>query len=95
MPKDRVPHDHTIVPRAAIADVAADIPVFMTPAVARKHFGASERTLRRWASEGKIRGYRIAGTRSIRYRADEVLALLEPIPTVMDDPALNSGGPNA
>lgn len=67
------------------------VPRYITVARAAEITGTSPRTFRRWVSEGKIRGYKIAGGPSVRFRLADVLALLAPIPTVADDPALNGG----
>jgi len=48
---------------------------------AAAYFDLSERTLRRYIAAGKLPGYRVAGTRTIRVRVSDVAALLEPIPT--------------
>ena len=45
-----------------------------------EQYGVSERTLRRYITQGKITGYRL-GPRMIRVDLDEVEQLLQPIPT--------------
>jgi excisionase family DNA binding protein len=50
------------------------------PEAARLLGGCSERTVRRWISEGRLRAYRI-GPRFIRLDLAEVEAMLSPIPT--------------
>lgn len=51
---------------------------------AADRIGVSEKTLRRWIAEGRLRGYRL-GPRMLRVDADEVDALFEVVPTT--DPA--------
>lgn len=49
-------------------------------ATASERLGVSEKTLRRYVAEGKIPAYRM-GARLLRYRADELDALMTPVPT--------------
>ena len=51
-----------------------------TPREACDYLKITDRTMRRYVSEGKIRAYRI-GTKHIRLRVADVEALLERIPT--------------
>lgn len=55
----------------------------MTMRAAADYWGVSERTLRRWVAEGRLRAYRV-GPRAVRVRAEDVEALCRPIPTVAD-----------
>jgi excisionase family DNA binding protein len=48
--------------------------------VASKHLGVSEKTVRRYISQGRLTGYRV-GRRLIRIDLAELDALLKPIPT--------------
>ena len=45
------------------------------------HTGTTEKTIRRWASQGRIRAWRL-GPRLIRVDLEEIDAMLSPIPTV-------------
>jgi excisionase family DNA binding protein len=49
-------------------------------AVAAEASSLSDKTLRRYISQGRIHGYR-AGPKLIRVDLDEINALLQPIPT--------------
>lgn len=47
---------------------------------ASEHLGISEKTLRRYVAEGRIPAYRM-GARLLRFRSDDLDALMEPVPT--------------
>lgn len=52
--------------------------VWLTREEAAERLRVSPRTLDRYAREEKIAKYKVAGTQSVRYRADEVDALVQP-----------------
>jgi excisionase family DNA binding protein len=54
-------------------------PEFLTLAQAAEIFGTSERTVRRLIASGSLPAFRI-GPRTIRVRAEDVLAQAKPIP---------------
>jgi len=54
-------------------------PTWMTKAQAAAHLGCSAATIDRYAREGKLTRHKLAGTQSVRFRRDELDALLEPI----------------
>jgi excisionase family DNA binding protein len=67
-----------MAPRAPIKP-----PEFMSLAEAANWVGMSEKTLRRWISEGTLPAYRFAGrSQAIRLKVSDVEALLVRIPTV-------------
>lgn len=54
------------------------LPVRLSIAQAAAVFGLSEKTIRRWLSESRIKGYRL-GKRAIRIDRDSLLAVQRPI----------------
>lgn len=54
----------------------------ISQAEAAEYLGVSDRTIRTYVSAGRLRAYRIKGSRLIRFHADDVAALLVEIPTV-------------
>jgi excisionase family DNA binding protein len=49
---------------------------------AAEYFGVTPRTIRNWASIGKITLYRLPAGRTLRVRIDEIEAALRVVPTV-------------
>ncbi|OBH55404.1 helix-turn-helix domain-containing protein [Mycobacterium sp. E2479] len=54
------------------------LPVRISIAQAANAFGLSEKTIRRWASDGTVQAYRL-GKRAIRIDRDSLLAVQRPI----------------
>jgi excisionase family DNA binding protein len=46
----------------------------------------SERSIRRYIRQGKLRAYRVAGTRELRILGRDLLQLLEPVENADDSP---------
>jgi excisionase family DNA binding protein len=42
--------------------------------------GVTVSTIDRWVGEGRLQKYKIAGTRSLRFKRADVMKLLEPVP---------------
>ena len=45
----------------------------------------SERSIRRYIRQGKLKAYRVAGERELRIRGQDLLRLLEPVDNQSDD----------
>ncbi|MFQ5340111.1 MAG: helix-turn-helix domain-containing protein [Terriglobia bacterium] len=45
----------------------------------------SERSIRRYIRQGKLKAYRVAGERELRIRGQDLLRLLEPVKEQPDD----------
>jgi len=45
----------------------------------------SERSIRRYIRQGKLKAYRVAGERELRIRGQDLLRLLEPVQEQPDD----------
>lgn len=56
-----------------------DFDDLVTPAEAAKITGMAEYTLRRWARQGRVTGYRI-GTTTVRFSRSELSSLITVIP---------------
>lgn len=56
-------------------------PNLITMAEAATEWGVHERTIRRRISDGTLSAWRLPGTRGIRVNAEELHALLQPIPS--------------
>lgn len=63
---------------------AVSVSPYWTQAEVAAFLKCTPRNVRILQAKGLIRGYRIAGGRSIRYRASDVEALLKPIPNAGD-----------
>lgn len=61
-------------------------PSVITQAEAADRLGVTDRTIRRWVAEGRIRAYRV-GPRLVRVDSGDVDAMLAPIPTFGGDAA--------
>lgn len=59
----------------------APLPVFMSPFEAAEYLGVHPKSVRRYVSRGDLVAYRVAGSRLIKIRRDDLDALLQPIPT--------------
>ena len=59
-------HDQQYVPQQTAAEI----------------LGVTDRTIRTYIADGRLTAYRIRGSRAIRVRRSDVLALLEQVPTV-------------
>lgn len=55
---------------------------WLTQAQAGERIGVTDRTIRNLVSRGELKGYRLGSGRTIRIDADELDALLQPIPAV-------------
>lgn len=53
------------------------MPPLLTADQVAAHLGVTRRTLRRWAADGHLQPV-IVGPRTLRYRADEIAALIDP-----------------
>ena len=49
---------------------------------AAAYFGVCTKTIRNWASGGRVKLYRLPGGRTLRVRIDEIEATLRVVPTV-------------
>lgn len=67
------------MPSSASPKPATDHPRWGSIALAAETVGCSDRTIRRWISEGRLTGYRL-GSRAIRVDLNELDALFQPIP---------------
>ncbi len=55
---------------------------WLTQAQAGERIGVTDRTIRNLVARGELKGYRLGSGRTIRIDADELDALLRPIPAV-------------
>lgn len=60
------------------AHESAGVPIYLGVSRAAEMLGISERTLRRWITEGKVPAYRVAD-HSIRVTQADVMKLVEPM----------------
>lgn len=58
--------------------MAPEAPEVLTAKQAKEFLQISDSTLRRYIRKGKLKAYRLAGERDLRFRREDVLALLEP-----------------
>ena len=58
--------------------MAREAPEILTAKQAKDFLQISDSTLRRYVRKGKLKAYRLAGVRDLRFRREDVLALLEP-----------------
>lgn len=58
--------------------MAGESPEVLTAKQAKDFLQISDSTLRRYIRKGKLRAYRLAGERDLRFRKEDLLALLEP-----------------
>jgi excisionase family DNA binding protein len=54
---------------------------WLTQAEAAEHLGVTDRTIRNYIARGVLKGYRVHGSRLVRVDAQEVDAMLRPIPS--------------
>ncbi|HHX40984.1 MAG TPA: helix-turn-helix domain-containing protein [Armatimonadetes bacterium] len=58
--------------------MAREAPEVLTAKQAKDFLQISDSTLRRYIRKGKLKAYRLAGERDLRFRREDLLALLEP-----------------
>ncbi|MBI3948460.1 MAG: helix-turn-helix domain-containing protein [Armatimonadetes bacterium] len=58
--------------------MALEAPEVLTAKQAKAFLQISDSTLRRYIRKGKLKAYRLAGERDLRFRREDLLALLEP-----------------
>jgi len=59
--------------------MAPKAPPMITIAQAAEHLAVDPKTVRRWISLGRLPGYRVGGSRTVRIKAEDVDTLLVPI----------------
>lgn len=57
---------------------------WLTREEAAAYLKVNERTLDRYRQDGHVQAHKLAGTQSIRYRRDDLDAMLKPVPAVAD-----------
>lgn len=60
---------------------SAVTPLWLSPYEAAAYLNCTTRHVRNLQARGKLLGYRMAGGRTIRYKREDVEALLVPIPS--------------
>lgn len=58
--------------------MAPEAPEVLTAKQAKDFLQISDSTLRRYIRKGKLKAYRLAGERDLRFKRDDLLALLQP-----------------
>ncbi|HOJ21762.1 MAG TPA: helix-turn-helix domain-containing protein [Armatimonadota bacterium] len=64
--------------------MARKVPEVLTAKQAKDFLQISDSTLRRYIRKGKLKAYRLAGERDLRFRREDLLALLEPANGVVE-----------
>ncbi|NLB94451.1 MAG: helix-turn-helix domain-containing protein [Armatimonadetes bacterium] len=64
--------------------MARRVPEVLTAKQAKDFLQISDSTLRRYIRKGKLKAYRLAGERDLRFRREDLLALLEPANGVVE-----------
>lgn len=64
--------------------MAPEAPEVLTAKQAKIFLQISDSTLRRYIRKGKLKAYRLAGERDLRFKKEDLLALLEPANEYLD-----------